>query len=169
MRGRVLPISVNVVSLKSFWWISSNLARCPLGHKDPNSRSQWLHVGSILMNCTNVHLQNEDKIPFYIQKVKGQLHSELIMLCRNTFLAIIQRQNFRTKTIVIYISHLIKISDTKLWFPPWNCTDCLDLLHSWVEDVCVWSISISKFAASVQHHSYLKLCAPPQAHWFSWY
>lgn len=30
---------------------------------------------------------------FYIQQVKGQRHSDIIMSCKNPFLAIIQRHN----------------------------------------------------------------------------
>jgi len=43
---------------------------------------------------------------FYIQKVKGQLHCDIIMFCKNTFLAIIQHHNSETEGEIVTIFHI---------------------------------------------------------------
>ena len=49
---------------------------------------------------------------FYIQKVKGHLHCDIIMFCKNTFQAIIQRHNSGTEGEIVTIFHIW--SDTEL-------------------------------------------------------
>ena len=52
---------------------------------------------------------------FYIQKVKGQLHCDIIMFCKKkqaTFLVIIQRHNSGTEGEIVTIFHIW--SDTEL-------------------------------------------------------
>ena len=49
---------------------------------------------------------------FYTQKVKGQLHCDNIMFCKNTFLAVIQHHNSGTEGEIVTIFHIW--SDTEL-------------------------------------------------------
>ena len=51
-------------------------------------------------------------LTFYIQKVKGQLHSDIIMFCKNTYLAFIQHHNLGTGGEIVTIFHIF--SDTEL-------------------------------------------------------
>ena len=48
---------------------------------------------------------------FYIQKVKGELQCDIIMFCKNTFLAVIQHHySGREEENCDYISHLVSFS-----------------------------------------------------------
>lgn len=49
---------------------------------------------------------------FYIQKVKGQHHCDVMIFCRNTFLAIIQHHKSRTEGEIVTTFH--SWLDTKL-------------------------------------------------------
>ena len=78
---------------------------------------------------------------FYIQKVKGQLHSDILMFCKITSLAIIQHRIW-AKEERYHIPHLVGywIVGMDLGCPPLNCADCGDFLCCWVEDACETSI-----------------------------
>ncbi len=43
---------------------------------------------------------------FYIQKVKGRVHCDVTMFCKNTFLAVIQPHNEGKEEEIVTISHI---------------------------------------------------------------
>ena len=48
---------------------------------------------------------------FYIQKVKGQLHCDIMMVCRNTLLAIIKHYNSGSKEETVTIFYICSYTE----------------------------------------------------------
>ena len=73
---------------------------------------------------------------FSIQKVKGQLHCDITMFCKNTFLDIIQHHNSGTEGEIVTIFHIW--SDTELVTLILGVhlgADCIEFLCCLVEDL----------------------------------
>lgn len=78
-----------------------------LGLEDELIRIWWSKVKHVSGRSSKILNPNDEVMTFYIRKVKGQLPCDVIMSCRNTFLAVIQQLNSEQKADRDHVSHLV--------------------------------------------------------------